>query len=81
MSHQGWIFVNFPTWGDEVQFTVTEVQDGRPVAYPNLEFNQTQPDEPAAALVSVQSVVVDPRDRLSGKKVQYWLITLSLSGF
>jgi hypothetical protein len=27
-------------------------------------MNQTHPDEPAAALMSVQSVVVDPADRL-----------------
>jgi sugar lactone lactonase YvrE len=64
VSHQGRIFINFPKWGDEVQFTVAELRDGRPVAYPNQEFNQTQANDLAAALVSVQSVVVDPRDRL-----------------
>jgi sugar lactone lactonase YvrE len=64
VSHQGRIFVNFPKWGDDVQFTVAELRDGRPVAYPNEAFNQTQSDNLAAALVSVQSVVVDPRDRL-----------------
>lgn len=64
VSHQGRIFVNFPKWGDEVQFTVAELQDGRPVAYPNQAFNQTQADDLASTLVSVQSVVVDPVDRL-----------------
>ncbi|MBD1914001.1 MULTISPECIES: L-dopachrome tautomerase-related protein [unclassified Leptolyngbya] len=64
VSRQGRIFVNFPKWGDEVEFTVAELRDGCPVAYPNEAFNQTQPDNPAAALVSVQSVVVDPGDRL-----------------
>jgi sugar lactone lactonase YvrE len=64
VSQQGRIFVNFPKWGDDVQFTVAELRDGQPVPYPNLEFNQTQPDNLAAALVSVQSVVVDPLDRL-----------------
>lgn len=64
VSQQGRIFVNFPKWGDDVQFTVAELRDGRPVAYPNQAFNQTQPNDLAAALVSVQSVVVDPRDRL-----------------
>jgi sugar lactone lactonase YvrE len=34
------------------------------VAYPNEAANQTDSDNPAAALVSVQSVVVDPADRL-----------------
>lgn len=64
VSHQGRIFVNFPKWGDDVRFTVAELRDGRPVAYPSEAFNQTQTDNLAAALVSVQSVVVDPRDRL-----------------
>lgn len=64
VSHQGRIFVNFPKWGDEVEFTVAELRDGKFVAYPNQAFNQTQSDNLAAALVSVQSVVIDPRDRL-----------------
>lgn len=64
VSHQGRIFVNFPKWGDDVQFTVAELRNGRPVAYPSEAFNRTNEDDLAAALVSVQSVVVDPRDRL-----------------
>lgn len=34
------------------------------VAYPDESINQTNPADQAAALVSVQSVVVDPVDRL-----------------
>ncbi|HEU4483702.1 MAG TPA: L-dopachrome tautomerase-related protein [Nitrososphaeraceae archaeon] len=64
VSQQGRIFVNFPKWGDDVQFTVAEMKNGKAVAYPNESFNQTDPDDPAKALVSVQSVVVDPVDRL-----------------
>jgi sugar lactone lactonase YvrE len=66
VSHQGLIFVNFPKWGDEVPFTVSEIRDGGEVvvAYPDEATNQTKPNDPAAALVSVQSVVVDPADRL-----------------
>ncbi len=64
VSHQGRIFVNFPKWGDEVAFTVAEIREGRPVAYPDEAFNRTNPNDLAAALVSVQSVVVDPADRL-----------------
>src|ERR671929_395315 len=66
VSHQGRIFVNFPKWGDEVSFTVSEIRDGGEtvVAYPDGRLNQTDPNDPAAALVSVQSVVVDPADRL-----------------
>ena len=64
VSQQGRIFVNFPKWGDDVQFTVAEIKNGNAVAYPDEVFNQTDPDDLAKALVSVQSVVVDPMDRL-----------------
>jgi sugar lactone lactonase YvrE len=67
VSHKGRIFVNFPRWGDEVPFTVAEVREGKAIAYPDEAMNQTDPHDPAAdagALVSVQSVVVDPADRL-----------------
>ena len=66
VSLEGRIFVNFPKWGDEVSFTVGEIRagEGRVVAYPDEAINQTNPNDLAAALVSVQSVVVDPVDRL-----------------
>lgn len=67
VSQKGRIFVNFPKWGDEVPFTVAEVRDGKAIAYPDDAMNQTNPHvlgADAGALVSVQSVVVDPADRL-----------------
>jgi sugar lactone lactonase YvrE len=64
VSQQGRIFVNFPRWGDDVQFTVAELRKGEAVAYPDVEINQTDLNNLAAAFVSVQSVVVDPVDRL-----------------
>ncbi|OUL18290.1 gluconolaconase [Nostoc sp. RF31YmG] len=64
VSHKGRIFVNFPKWGDDVGFTVAEIRDGRPMAYPNEAINRTNPENLAQTLVSVQSVVVDPRDHL-----------------
>ncbi|MDB5770223.1 MAG: hypothetical protein V7606_4923 [Burkholderiales bacterium] len=64
VSHQGRIFVNFPKWGDDVPFSVAEIKDGQCVAYPNEQINRTDPDNLGATLVSVQSVVVDPIDRL-----------------
>jgi sugar lactone lactonase YvrE len=64
VSHKGRIFVNFPKWGDDVSFTVAEIRKGETVAYPDESINQTNPTDQAAALVSVQSVVVDPVDRL-----------------
>ena len=76
VSHTGRIFVNFARWGDPIPFTVAEVVNGKAVAYPNEEIN----DWPGRSLpnpnaftdrmadqthfVSVQSVVVDPEDRL-----------------
>lgn len=76
VSKSGRIFVNFPRWGDDVPFTVAELVKGKAVAYPNAEINdwagRTKPnpnaymDEAAnqTHFVSVQSVVVDPADRL-----------------
>jgi len=64
VSQQGRIFVNFPKWGDEVPFTVAEIHGGELVAYPDEAINKTDPDDLAAALVSVQSVVLDPADHL-----------------
>ncbi len=43
---------------------LAEIREGKPVAYPDEASNRTDPNDPAAALVSVQSVVVDPADRL-----------------
>src|SRR3954470_8974079 len=64
VSHSGRIFVNYPKWGDEVPATVTELRDGQAFAYPDERWNRPSGDDDAHALVSVQSVVVDPADRL-----------------
>jgi sugar lactone lactonase YvrE len=64
VSQKGRIFINFPKWGDDVPFTVAEIRDGKAVPYPDEAMNQTNEEDPAAALVSVQSAVVDPADRL-----------------
>jgi sugar lactone lactonase YvrE len=64
VSHKGRIFVNYPKWGDDVAFTVGEMTDGEVRPYPSQEFNDNEHDADADALVSVQSVVVDPADRL-----------------
>ncbi len=69
VSHKGQMFVNFPKWGDDVAFTVADIisEGGKIGAYPDDAINKTDPNDPAAAaatLISVQSVVVDPADRL-----------------
>ncbi len=76
VSHSHRMFVNFPRWGDDVPFTVAELVNGKTVAYPNEEINDWPgrklpnpnafKDEQAdqTHFVNVQSVVVDPDDRL-----------------
>ncbi|MER5457079.1 L-dopachrome tautomerase-related protein [Micromonospora sp. NPDC002389] len=64
VSHRGRIFVNFPRWGDEVPATVVELRRGREVAYPDRAWNTPSGNDDPSAFVSVQSVVVDPADRL-----------------
>lgn len=64
VSHTGRVFINYPHWGDDVKFTVAEIVNGQAVAYPNAVINKISKAHPAACLYSVQSVVVDPRDRL-----------------
>ena len=64
VSSDGRIFVNFPRWGDAVDFTVAELKDGKAVAYPDETFARFDKSRPGQTLVSVQSVVVDPSDRL-----------------
>lgn len=64
VSQTGRIFVCYPHWGDDVKFTVAEIKNGQAVAYPNAQVNKLDPHHPAQCLYSVQSVVVDPKDRL-----------------
>ena len=64
VSHRGRIFVNFPRWGDKVPYTVAEVKNGMTVPYPDLAHNQIDRHDVFNHLVSVQSIVVDPKDRL-----------------
>lgn len=61
VANSGRIFVNFPRWGDHVEYTVAEVKGGKTVPYPSADINHyAEGDNPAEKLVSVQSVVVDP---------------------
>jgi sugar lactone lactonase YvrE len=47
-----------------VTANVAELKDGKPVPFPSAEINQLKPDKPAECLLTVQSAVVDPLDRL-----------------
>jgi sugar lactone lactonase YvrE len=64
VAADGRIFVNFPRWGDEVPYTVGELRHGKIVPYPDDALNKFDPAHPGTTLSSVQSVVVDPANRL-----------------
>lgn len=64
VSHSGRIFVNFPRWGDDVPATVVELVEGRAVPFPDATVNRPRHEGDADRFVSVQSIVVDPIDRL-----------------
>lgn len=64
VSRTGRIFVTFPRWDDPVRYSVAELRpDGSTHAYPNAAIHD-QRRPLAERLVSVQSAVVDPLDRL-----------------
>jgi sugar lactone lactonase YvrE len=76
VANGGRVFVNFPKWGDDVEYTVAEVRDSRTVPYPNGDINHYKSgDNQADKLVSVQSVVVDP----SGARL--WILDTGSIGF
>ena len=61
VANDGRVFVTFPKWGDNVEYTVAEVKGGKTLPYPNADINHYRDaDNQADKLVSVQSVVVDP---------------------
>ncbi len=62
ISRSGRIFVNFPDWSDPHTISVAELVDGKPVPYPNEEWNR--PGAPKDHFVCVQSVYVDESDSL-----------------
>jgi sugar lactone lactonase YvrE len=65
VSRDGRIFVSFPRWADNpIDTSVAEVKDGQPTPYPDAQWNPAQPGNPATTFVGVQSVVMDPKNRL-----------------
>jgi sugar lactone lactonase YvrE len=61
VSREGRIFVNYPHWEDPIAYTVAELKNGVETPYPDQATNT--PDNPDK-LMSVQSVVIDPANRL-----------------
>lgn len=64
VSADGRIFLNWPRWGDPVEYTVAELRDGQLTPYPNAEMNRFDPRRPGETLVSVQAIGFDAQDRL-----------------
>lgn len=64
VAANGRIFVNYPQWGDDVQFAVGELKDGKVTAYPSAAINKADPSKADKTLISVQSVVADAANRL-----------------
>lgn len=74
VATNGRIFINFPRWGDDVPFTVGEIKNGKVVPYPDAAINKFDPAHPGKTLGSVQSVVMDPANRL-------WILDTAAPGF
>src|SRR5947207_7825865 len=64
VAANGRIFVCIPRWVDPMPFTVAELRNGQLYAYPSAQINRYDEMNYANTLVSVQSVVVDPEQRL-----------------
>ena len=69
VARDGRIFVNFPRWSEDAPVSVAELKDGKPVPYPDAEWNswrnaKKDAIDPKNHFVCVQSVVADGQDRL-----------------
>jgi sugar lactone lactonase YvrE len=64
VAANGRIFICIPRWIDPTPFTVAELRNGQLYAYPDAQTNRYDEMNYANTFVSVQSVVVDPEQRL-----------------
>jgi len=69
VSKDGRIFVNFPRWSEDAPVSVAELKDGKPVPFPDADWNgwrnaKSDTVDPKTHFVCVQSVVADQQDRL-----------------
>lgn len=56
------VFVNYPYWLENHTYSVVEVKDGKPVPYPNAEWNSFKKGEDGKnKFVTVQSVAADDK--------------------
>ncbi|KAI9103017.1 major royal jelly protein [Phlyctochytrium arcticum] len=70
VSEKGRIFVNYPYWSEDINFTVAELKNGIESPFPNLRYNSKvgkvawNTSDQANYFISVQAVRVDSEDRL-----------------
>jgi sugar lactone lactonase YvrE len=64
VSKDGRVFVCFARPSEKTPFTLAELKNGVPVAYPNLEVNTLDLQNPSRYLISVLSATVDTNGRL-----------------
>lgn len=63
ISQDSRLFVSFPRWTD-TPFTVAEIREGKPVPYPDAEWNAYKRGDAKNVIFSAQSVLVDSINRL-----------------
>jgi len=62
VSKDNRVFVNYPYWLDNHSYSVVEIKDGKPIPYPNAEWNSFKKGEDGQnKFVTVQSVVTDDK--------------------
>ena len=65
LSKEGRLFVNYPRWSDNVPLSVAELNNNKPVPYPDAVMNNWQPGKNSAThLICVQAVLIDNKNRL-----------------
>ncbi|KKC48863.1 L-dopachrome tautomerase-related protein [Paenibacillus sp. D9] len=64
VSETGRVFICFPKWGDDVEFTVAEIVCGTLQPYPSLEANLASQSTITTSFISVQSVFADGKGTL-----------------
>lgn len=66
-SEDGRVFVNFPRWSEDAPISVAEIKNGKPVPYPDQEWNRYRnaaPLSPADHFVCVQAMTADGKGNL-----------------
>ncbi|WP_185094384.1 hypothetical protein [Chryseobacterium sp. FH1] len=70
------VFVNYPYWLDNHSYSVVEVKDGKPIPYPNAEWNSFKKGENGQnKFVTVQSVVTDDKGFLWVVNIDNFIIS------